>query len=192
MPTLFRSHIAFHRATSIDDVIALMQTASRYTAGEDLSVLDHSLQTADILQRAFPDDVELQVAGLLHDIDQVIGCHPSLHGEVAAEYLGAVVHAPVLGLIQLHVPAKRFLVSRDPCYRSRLSAASEVSFRSQSEHVPTDEMERFADNVLARRAIALRRADEQAKSSSVRTPALRSWYEVLHDPLIAMSSTEPC
>jgi predicted HD phosphohydrolase len=191
MPTVSRNHIAIRRASSIEDVIVLMHTASRYTAGEDLSVLDHSLQTADILRRAFPDDLELQVAGLLHDVDQVIGCHPSMHGDIAAEYLGAVVHAPVIGLILLHVPAKRYLISRDPCYRNRLSAASEVSLRSQGDHMPADEAERFADNSLARRAIALRRADEQAKSSAVRTPALASWFEVLSDPIIARAMPHP-
>jgi predicted HD phosphohydrolase len=192
MPRVSRTHLAIGRANSIDDVIALMHTASRFTAGEDLSVLDHSLQTADILRRAFPDDVELQVAGLLHDIDQVIGCHPSLHGDVAADYLSAIVHAPVIGLIQLHVPAKRFLISRDPCYRNRLSAASEVSLRAQGDGMPDAELESFTDRALARRAIALRRADEQAKSSAARTPALESWLDVLHDPLVAIATPCPC
>jgi predicted HD phosphohydrolase len=180
-----RTHLAVRPATSLDHIIALMRSASRYTAGEDLSVLDHCLQTADILRRAFPDDIELQVAGLLHDIDHVIGCHPSMHGDVAADYLAPVVSPPIIKLIQLHVPAKRFLISRDPCYRNRLSAASEATFRSQGQEMISDEVERFRAEPLSRRATALRRADEQAKSGSVRVPPFASWIELLHDPLVS-------
>jgi predicted HD phosphohydrolase len=180
MLTSVRSRVAVPRATSVDDVLHLLETSRRYSAGEDLSVLEHSLQTADILRQAFSDDLELQVAGLLHDIDHVIGCHPSLHGEVAVAFLGSLFPEAVTEMIRLHVPAKRFLVSRDPSYRDRLTSASEATLRSQGDVMGTEELDSFQSEPLARRATALRRADEQAKSSTVRTTPLHAWREPMH------------
>lgn len=178
MPTeLLRIHGP--QAASIDDVMALLERAARFTAGEELSVLDHGLQTADLLRRAFPRDVSLQVAGLLHDIDHVLGCHPSVHGDVAAHYLADVVEPEVIALVQLHVPAKRFLVTSDPDYRTRLSAASELSLRAQGAVLCEDEADSLVLDPLWRRAIALRRADDQAKSDGVRAGSLASWAEAL-------------
>jgi predicted HD phosphohydrolase len=192
MLTTVRSRVAVPHATSVDDVLELLHSARRYTAGEDLSVLEHSLQTADILRQAFSDDVELQIAGLLHDIDHVIGCHPSLHGDVAVAFLADLFPKPVTEMIRLHVPAKRFLIARDPTYRDRLTSASEATLRSQGEAMAIDEIELFQAEPLARRATALRRADEQAKSSSVRTSSLDAWREPLRALAALRAETVQC
>lgn len=127
---------------------------------------------------AFPDDIELQLAGLLHDIDHILGCHPSMHGDVGARYLSDVMPPDVLDLIRLHVPAKRYLVATQPDYRDRLSPASAATLRSQGE-ISGNEAAEFLNHRLARRSIALRRADEQAKSKGIRVPGLSSWTEPL-------------
>jgi predicted HD phosphohydrolase len=167
------------QATTLDDVVDLLYRAASFTAGEEVSVLDHGLQTADLLRRAFPRDVALQVAGLLHDIDHVLGCHPSVHGELAAHYLDNVMSPEVVGLIRLHVPAKRYLVATDPDYRARLSAASELSLRAQGADLLDDELDELVLNPMWRRVVALRRADEQAKTHGVRFAPLSSWLAPL-------------
>ena len=159
----------------IDDVFHSLDTGRKFTAGDDVSVLDHSLQTAELLRRAFPTDIALQVAGLVHDIDHVIGHHPSVHGAVSATYLADVVNDDVVALVALHVPAKRFLVATDMKYRERLSAASELSLRAQGGPMSGDELMAFRSNRNARRAIALRRADDRAKAPGIPVPSLDSW-----------------
>lgn len=176
-------------ATSTADIIRLLLSSQRFTAGEDISVLDHGLQTADILRRAFPDDLELQVAGLVHDIDHVIGCHPSRHGVTASDYLGDVLPFSLTELVRLHPIAKRFLINLDPAYADRLSVASIASLQFQGNGPDSDEIDLFIADPQHRRVIALRRADDQAKIPGLRVPTLASWIPVILEVAAADRST---
>src|SRR5262249_8748781 len=103
-----------------------------------LSILDHCLQCADLLKRAWPDDVELQVAGLVH----VLGWLERRDGgwqlrlDAAHDVDGRQLVEPLLGprvagLVGDHVAAKRYLLATDPAYRGLLSARSETTLQFQ-------------------------------------------------------------
>ena len=86
---------------------------SEETSG--LSELDHGLQCAFELAEAHPGDRELAVAGLVHDIGHRFG-PDDRHGVLGAEQVRAVLGERVAGLVEAHVPAKRYLVTTDATY----------------------------------------------------------------------------
>ena len=48
------------------------RAGSAYTIGEAITQKEHALQAADLAQRTDPNDLEMIVAALLHDIGQLI------------------------------------------------------------------------------------------------------------------------
>src|SRR3954447_13223124 len=87
--------------------------------------LAHALQCGAILLEEQPDDTELAVAGLLHDIADIKfpGDHRD-HAQVGADLIAPLFGDRIAHLIGSHVAAKRFLVATDGTYRSRLSPRS--------------------------------------------------------------------
>ena len=100
--------------------------------GDPIPILPHSLQCAARLAEVAPDDDELIVAGLVHDIGHRLQPgHPVEHGKVAAEAVRDLLGARVAALVELHVPAKRYLVTVDTAYRASLSTGSTASLARQ-------------------------------------------------------------
>jgi predicted HD phosphohydrolase len=145
---------------------------------EGLSELDHGLQCAFELAQVRPDDRELQVAGLVHDIGHRFGPDES-HGVVGAEQVRSLLGARVAGLVEAHVPAKRYLVTTDSSYRSRLSTESTRTLGVQGGALAPDEVESFLSSAYARDALELRRADDAAKVPGRAVPPLAHWVPVL-------------
>src|SRR6516225_6317978 len=109
------------------------------SAGEPVSQTEHALQTAWAAEQAGAASA-LIAAALLHDIGHLLHDLPedcAHHGiDDAHEVRGArwlVQHfgPDVTEPVRLHVPAKRYLCSTDPAYRSQLSEASELSLKLQ-------------------------------------------------------------
>jgi len=146
-----------------------------------LSILQHGLRCADLLAASDPDDPELQVAGLLHDVGHVLapGCE-DIHGTVGADAVRPVLGERVAALIEGHVPAKRYLVTVDPDYRSRLSAGSRRTLELQGETMTSAEAAAFARTPCFDGAVRLRRADEQAKDPGAPVSPLDSWVSTLY------------
>jgi predicted HD phosphohydrolase len=145
-----------------------------------LTILHHGLQCAAHLHASDPDDRELQVAGLLHDVGHLVqpGC-ADIHGTVGAAFVGPVFGQRVAALIEAHVPAKRFLVTVDPSYREQLSEGSIRTLSEQGEAMAPDELSRFRSSPAFEDAVGLRRADEAAKDPGARVPALDAWLSTL-------------
>lgn len=172
------------RATSVADLVRILELGAfrseRSEGDAGFSQLDHGLQCAGVLERAHPDDLELQAAGLLHDIghtlvpDDVAG-----HGRHGRAYVEDILGERVGALIELHVPAKRWLVTVDPEYRARLSPGSVRTLRTQGEELTGDERRAFEADTNHRGAVMLRRADEAAKVPGLRIADLPRWVPVL-------------
>ena len=164
----------------VDDLLALMAGADIFDEGEDLDHLDHGLQCAALLAERQPDDAELQVAGLLHDIGTVL-----VPGRVATHARrGAAAVAPILGermgrLVAMHVDAKRYLVTTDPAYRGLLSEGSIISLAGEGGALGPDELAAFGASAERDAAVSLRRADDEAKVVGLRVPGLDRWEPVL-------------
>lgn len=171
-------------ARTVGELVGALHTADDHldalVDGQPLSVLAHSLQCAALLRSAMPDDLELQVAGLVHDVGHVVvPGDDERHGRHGADFVSALLGERVATLVGLHVPAKRWLVTVDPHYRRRLTAASVRTLRDQGDEMDGLERRAFEISPHRRAAVALRRADEAAKSPGLRVPDLNAWVGLI-------------
>jgi predicted HD phosphohydrolase len=138
--------------------------------------LDHALQTAAVLQQRVPDDPELAVAGLVHDIGHLLpGVGDAEHAEAGEAAVRAALGERVARLVGLHVEAKRYLVARQATYGGELAADSVASLALQGGPMTSDEQERFERLPHAQGALLLRRADESGKVDGLVVPGLEQW-----------------
>ncbi|HEX3981005.1 MAG TPA: HD domain-containing protein [Acidimicrobiales bacterium] len=171
-------------AVSVDDIVEVLEASPGFDLterpGPRHHLLDHSLQTAEVLRRSHPDDLELQLAGLVHDIGHLLPPHrDDAHAEVAAVFVRPVLGDRVAGLVRLHVSAKRYLVTTDPDYRGSLDQGSVFSLRQQGGDMAPAEVLAFEQEPLVADALVLRRADEAGKVPGLSVPGLDSWTAAL-------------
>jgi predicted HD phosphohydrolase len=142
--------------------------------------LDHALQTAAVLRAEFPDDVELAVAGLVHDIGHLLpGVGDAAHADAGAEAIRVALGERVAELVGLHVEAKRYLVARQAAYAGELAPDSVASLALQGGPMSAGEQERFLRLPHAADALVLRRADESGKVDGLVVAGLGEWIDVV-------------
>jgi predicted HD phosphohydrolase len=144
-----------------------------------LDGLAHALQCGAILRAEHPDDPQLAVAGLVHDISDI--AHPDDHTD--HDRRGAALVEPLLGprvarLVGAHVLAKRYLVTMESGYRTGLSARSIETLAAQGGPLDDDDLAALTADVDLAAMLELRRADERAKDPHARVPGLASWREL--------------
>jgi phosphonate degradation associated HDIG domain protein len=167
-------------ATSVSEVMSLFERWGSDHYDEDLSQLDHALQTAARAVGAGADNA-LVAAALLHDVGHLLELDarsaaasssmstPSsdgartAHEDLGARYLAGVFPPSVTGPIALHVRAKRYLCAVEPSYASGLSLGSRASLVIQGGPMPVDEAVAFERNPSSNDAVALRRWDDAGK-----------------------------
>jgi predicted HD phosphohydrolase len=139
--------------------------------GDPVDLLQHGLQCAAVLRAERPEDLELQLAGLVHDIGHAVGDGPE-HARAGADAVRPVLGDRVADLVGLHVEAKRYLAATEDY---ELSLASEMSLARQGAAMTPAEVEEFRQLPFAADAVALRRADEAAKVVGLEVPGLETW-----------------
>ncbi len=170
---------------SVDQLVAFIDACdgvfdSLGADGDPVDILDHSLQCAAELARVAPDDTELQVAGLVHDLGHAVA-HGSVtdHGAVGAAFVASLLGERVARLTALHVPAKRYLVATDPAYADALSAGSTLSLAHQGGAMDAAEVAAYEADPHGAAAATLRRADEAAKVVGRVVPGIDAWVPAL-------------
>ena len=168
---------------SPDDLLALLARGTEHDDEEHVDVLEHSLQCAALLAARHPDDRELQVAGLVHDVGWILSPDETARH---AEH-GAALVAPLLGhrvawLVSWHADAKRYLVTTDPAYRARLSARSLVTLEAQGGLMSETEVAALAAAPDLEALLELRRADDDAKVPDRVVPTLDTYRPLLLHP----------
>lgn len=144
-----------------------------YTISEPLTILEHSIQTANWL-KSTTNDPTIIIAGLLHDYGHVcqgvpidpttkINDHHEKIGASALLKLG--FPDEVCQPIALHVAAKRYLCTLDQNYYEGLSLGSKLSFDLQGKRMSKYEIEKFRSNKYFHQAILLRHADDSGKTN---------------------------
>jgi len=166
---------------SIDDIETLFnRRGGEQYSGEPVTQLEHALQTAALAEAAGADD-ELVTACLLHDLGhllQDLGETPTLRGVddvhqyAALPFLRGLFGDRVLGGIQLHVDAKRYLCATRPAYHDSLSDDSKRSLKLQGGIFSADEAAAFIARRGAADAVRLRLWDDLAKTAGAATPPL--------------------
>lgn len=157
------------RAATVDEVLDLLCTYGHDHYDEDLSQLDHALQTAALAERAGASD-ELVAAALLHDVGHLLDLRAgrsveeaSRHESRGARYLAGLFPASVTGPIALHVAAKRYRCAVDPDYLDGLSPASRRSLEAQGGPFDPEDAAGFDRMPGAASALALRSWDDGGK-----------------------------
>ena len=171
-------------ALTVHDVVDTLRASTEFDMTIDPAahhdLLDHGLQTAAVLRASHPDDLELQVAGLVHDLGHVLPPRDTaLHGVIAGDFVRGVLGDRVAALVRLHVPAKRYLVTVEPAYRDELDVGSIYSLEVQGATMSPDEVTEFEAEPDHLDAIVVRRADEAAKVHGLSVDPLDVWVPIL-------------
>ena len=168
---------------SVDEILELLATGAGRPLrfGAAVTQLDHALQTAVLLRAEYPEDHELAVAGLVHDLGHLLpGVGDDVHAMVASARVRDALGARVADLVELHVDAKRYLVATEPDYGNVLAQDSVASLREQGGAMSEGEAALFATHPLAAAAVWLRRADDNGKADGLVVPGLSDWVAVVH------------
>jgi predicted HD phosphohydrolase len=165
-----------HRFRDADELLAFLAGAAATPSEEGLAMseLDHGLQTADRLRSLAPDDVELHVAGLVHDVGHAFGGGDQ-HGSLGAAAVRDLLGARIAALVEAHVDAKRYLVTVDAQYAAALSPGSVHSLALQGGPLDAAAVARCDALPHWRDAVRLRRADDQAKQPGRVVPGLDAY-----------------
>jgi predicted HD phosphohydrolase len=169
------------RVDELVDLLATVGPSRQLSPQVPLSQLDHALQTAALLEHSHPNDIELAVSGLVHDVGHLLpGGSDEAHAVDGAGAVRRALGARVAGIVSLHVEAKRYLVGVEADYDGELSADSVVSLRRQGGMLEAAEADAFARLPLAADAVTLRRADDHGKAEGLVVRPLEWWVPRLH------------
>ncbi|MBA63217.1 MAG: metal-dependent phosphohydrolase [Planctomycetaceae bacterium] len=174
--------------SNVSEIIELFKKRgdSEY-GGEDVTQLQHALQTAQLAEKE-NSTAELVVAALLHDFGHLLHDLPDdapdlgvddFHETAAESSLSSLFPLAVTEPIKLHVQAKRFLCSTDRSYNSKLSEASITSLELQGGRMSVEELMEFKSHTHWRDAIRLRIWDDLAKDPELETPLLDYYIDFL-------------
>lgn len=169
-------------ALSLDEIVAVLASGGErpLSPGQPVTQLEHALQTAAILRRDEPDDIELAVAGLVHDLGQLLpAARDESHALEGATAVRAALGERVAGIVALHVEAKRYLVATDDNYKDLLAGDSVASLGRQGGAYTSEEAAAFLGRPWASEAVTLRRADDRAKVEGLGVGALEQWVPLL-------------
>lgn len=173
--------------TIIDELFERYLELGHRSYGEEVTELEHALQTA-LLAREHGEEAPLIAAALLHDCGHLL--HDlgeeiadegidAVHEVIGADLLSAHFPATVSEPVRFHVAAKRYLCQAEPGYLDGLSAASQLSLGLQGGPMTSAEARSFESHPHFQAAVRLRRYDDAAKMVNVATPPLESFRALL-------------
>lgn len=164
---------------TVDELLDGLWRGEGFDDGEDVDVLAHMLQTAALLADVAPNDLELQAAGLVHDVGWLLDATAPEHGDTGATAVNGLLGARVAALVAGHDRAKRYLVTTDPDYRAVLSGTSVATLALQGGDMTDDEIREFEADEHFESLVTLRRADDAAKVPGRSVPDLDTWRSPL-------------
>lgn len=173
--------------TPIDSIFDLFERFGKDHYGEDITQLQHALQSAE-LARLDGGDAPMIAAALLHDVGQLVdeaghaaerdgrdARHEIISYNILSKMFGDAVAVPA----RLHVDAKRYLCGVDPDYFGTLSRASVLSLKLQGGPMGAEEAKAFEAHPHFADAIRLRRYDDGGKRADWQVPDLESYRDLL-------------
>lgn len=161
-------------ASTVDEVGQLLHrwaAVEEPVAGDVPAVLiAHGSVCADLLAQWHGSDLELQVAGLLHDVGLLLYPGDELgHPSHGARYVATLLGGRTARLIELHVDAQRYLELTAPGYE--VTPPPTAAFAAQPDRMSLAAARAFEQDPLFESALELRRADDAASDQTVRVDA---------------------
>ncbi|MGZ4740070.1 MAG: phosphonate degradation HD-domain oxygenase [Ilumatobacteraceae bacterium] len=179
-------------STIVDEIAALFrEQGSEAYLGEQVSLAEHMLQTAQAAERARASPA-LVAAALLHDLGHLVHVMAddsaqhgidTVHEEAGADWLARAFGPEVTEPIRLHVAAKRYLCAKYPTYLRVLSPASVHSLMLQGGPFSPDEATAFAALPHAAEAVQIRQWDDVGKVVGEVSPSFDHYRPVLESCL---------
>ncbi|MBF6544386.1 HD domain-containing protein [Nocardia brasiliensis] len=173
------------QVSTVDELMVLLANGADVwdmpdRSGDPVDILDHDRQCAELLRLHCPDDEELQVAGLVHDIGhQLVPGDDAGHGRHGAAAIRGLLGTRVARLVELHVVAKRYLAATDSAHTAGLSPSSRRTLVAQGGPMDDAEIAAFRADPDFESALMLRRADDAGKVVGLAVAPLASWRPVL-------------
>ena len=176
----------------VDEIATLFrEKGSQAYLGEQVSIAEHMLQTAQAAERARASPA-LVAAALLHDLGHLVHAMAddsaeygvdTVHEEAGSRWLARAFGPEVTEPIRLHVAAKRYLCAKYPSYLDVLSPASVHSLMLQGGPFSVDEAAAFAALPHAAEAVEIRRWDDVGKVAGEVAPSFDHYRPVLESCL---------
>jgi phosphonate degradation associated HDIG domain protein len=173
-------------ALTLQDIEQLFaQRGHEQYTGEPVSHLEHALQSASLGEREGASD-ELVTAALLHDLGHLLHDMPGtpsmegiddVHQYRVVPFLRGLFPQEVIGAIERHVDAKRYLCATRAGYYEALSNDSKRSLQLQGGIFSREQAEQFIAEPGAEGAVRLRIWDDQAKQAGLATPTLSHFLQ---------------
>ncbi len=170
-------------AAFVDDLFAWYRLVGATKYDEQVTQLDHALQTAENARQDVAPEAEI-VAAFFHDVGHFLVdehkrqgdflVHDLRHEAVGAAWLTKFFPAEVTEPVRLHVPAKRWLCTMDEDYWQGLSDASKRSLEIQGGTMSPEEVTAFESHAGWQAAVALRKRDDMGKERGRKVPELES------------------
>jgi 2-amino-1-hydroxyethylphosphonate dioxygenase (glycine-forming) len=184
--------------TRINEIFYLLthKGSGAYFA-EPVTQLEHALQAAHHA-KINTEDEDVILAALLHDIGHLLEPEDFTQKSETHNHLGHPDHDKmggdllkklgfgnnIINMVENHVQAKRYLVTTDPDYRSRLSEASKQTLLLQGGPMWPQEVEKFESEQHFDEMILIRICDEMAKEPGMPVEGLEYYREMLERHLV--------
>lgn len=175
-----------------DKILGVFNERGARSYGEDVTELEHALQTAEFAKQfGEPDAIVLSCllhdyGHMLHDLGEDIALQgvDSQHEELGAELLKGMFPEEILEPVRLHVAAKRYLCWKEPSYIQGLSASSLLSLQLQGGPMSDLEAEEFEALPHHQAAVQVRRYDDMGKVPGMTTASLESYRGLIEKFLL--------
>tara|TARA_B100000965_G_scaffold108235_1_gene89452 strand:- start:558 stop:1130 length:573 start_codon:yes stop_codon:yes gene_type:complete len=177
----------------ISDLTEWYNTAGQNKYDEIVSISDHMLQAATIAHEEGAKKTEI-LSCLFHDVGHMIIDHDDryknedrnkFHETVAKDYLSQIFIDDVVGPIENHVNAKRWLCTTNQSYYDLLSPASKQSFKEQGSYMSDEEIKNFISSKYFESSVKVREIDDRAKFRDKSTNPIQFYREHIIDCLLS-------
>jgi 2-amino-1-hydroxyethylphosphonate dioxygenase (glycine-forming) len=170
----------------IDAVFGLYEiNGSDEYVGEPVSILEHSLQAAQMAENeGYDGDVIL--AAFFHDIGHFLPNQNEMNGlgHISHEVVGANFlykngfSKRIALLVRNHVEAKRYLTFKFPDYYEKLSEASKKTLEFQGGKMTIEAAEEFEKMPMFPLYLKMREWDDKAKETNFTYPSIEKYKEM--------------
>jgi len=175
----------------LDKIISNFKNNKSLYIGEKITMSEHMIQSAMLAEKAKSND-DIICSCLLHDYGHFIIEDPNKlvknekdgeHENIGYEYLKKFFNKEVVEPIKYHVLAKRYL-ARDEKYFKFLSEASITSLKLQGGVLNDNESKEFEKKEYFKNSVLVRRFDEAAKKTGIKTKSINDYKSLLNSKLI--------
>jgi [1-hydroxy-2-(trimethylamino)ethyl]phosphonate dioxygenase len=172
---------------AVDQIFAVFREYGGRHYGENVSELEHALQTAEFAKQ-FGEQDNIVLSCLLHDYGHML--HDlgediaqqgvdAKHEIIGATLLKDLFPEVILEPIRQHVAAKRYLCWKTPEYAQGLSKSSRLSLELQGGPMNDMEAQKFETNPHFIACIKVRHYDDMGKVRDMPTADLESYRPLI-------------